>query len=107
MTPRERILAILHRQPVDRLPVDPWHTPEIGALLRQHCGVADDLAMYQALGLDKIVWVFLDYQTAAGERAGGRSEPAPRTAAVAPCGACRSGIFRPAPRITPSLAPRR
>jgi uroporphyrinogen decarboxylase len=73
MTPRERILAILHRRPVDRLPVDLWHTPEIGALLRQHCGVADDLAMYQALGLDKIVWVFLDYQTAAGERAGGQS----------------------------------
>lgn len=73
MTPRERILAILNRQPVDRLPVDLWHTPEIGALLRQHCGVADDLAMYQSLGLDKIVWVFMDYQTAAGERAGGQS----------------------------------
>jgi uroporphyrinogen decarboxylase len=73
MTPRERILAILNRQPVDRLPVDLWHTPEIGELLRQHCGVADDLAMYRALGLDKIVWVFMDYQTAAGERAGGQS----------------------------------
>jgi len=73
MTPRERILAVLNRQPVDRLPVDLWHTSEIGALLRQHCAVADDLAMYQALGLDKIVWVFMDYQTAAGERAGGQS----------------------------------
>ncbi|MGA2540800.1 MAG: hypothetical protein ABSG78_04485 [Verrucomicrobiota bacterium] len=40
MTPRERILAILHRRPVDRLPVDLWYTPEIGARFRQHCGVA-------------------------------------------------------------------
>jgi uroporphyrinogen decarboxylase len=45
MNPRERILAVLNRQPVDRLPVDLWHTPEIGSLLRQHCGAADDLAM--------------------------------------------------------------
>jgi uroporphyrinogen decarboxylase len=73
MTPRERILAILNRQPVDRLPVDLWHTPEIGAVLRQHCGVTDDLAMYRALGLDKIVWVFMDYCRAGGERAGGQS----------------------------------
>lgn len=73
MTPRERILAILNRQPVDRLPVDLWHTPEVGAALRQHCGVTNDLAMYRALGLDKIVWVFLDYLGAGGERAGGQS----------------------------------
>jgi hypothetical protein len=73
MTPRERILAILNRQPVDRLPVDLWYTPEIGELLRRHCGVADDLSMYRALGLDKIVWVFMDYLDAAGERAGAQS----------------------------------
>jgi uroporphyrinogen decarboxylase len=73
MTPRERILAVLNRQAVDRLPVDLWYTPEIGAVLRRHCGVADDLAMYRALGLDKIVWVFMDYLDAAGERAGGQS----------------------------------
>jgi len=73
MTPRERILAILNRQPVDRLPVDLWHTPEIGAMLRQHCGVADDLAVYRSLGLDKIVWVFMDYVEASGERAGAQS----------------------------------
>ncbi len=73
MTPRERILAVLNRQPVDRLPVDLWHTPEIGELLRRHCGVADDLAMYRALGLDKIVWVFMDYRTEEGERAGSQS----------------------------------
>ncbi|PTX95656.1 uroporphyrinogen decarboxylase family protein [Opitutus sp. ER46] len=61
MTPKERILATLARQPVDRLPVDLWHTPEIGVALQQRLGVKDDLAAYRALGLDKIVWVFLDY----------------------------------------------
>jgi uroporphyrinogen decarboxylase len=73
MTPRERILAILNRQPVDRLPVDLWHTPEIANLLRQHCGVADDLSMYRALGLDKIVWVFMDYLGPSGARSGAQS----------------------------------
>ncbi len=29
MIPRERLLAVLDRRPVDRLPVDIWHTPEI------------------------------------------------------------------------------
>ena len=73
MTPKERILAILNRQPVDRLPVDLWHTPEIAAALRNHVQVADDFAMWRALGLDKIVWDFMDYRTEAGERAGGQS----------------------------------
>ena len=73
MTPRERILATLDRRPVDRLPVDLWHTPEIGAALRAHCGVATDLDVYRALKLDKIVWVFMDYRTDVGERAGAQS----------------------------------
>lgn len=33
MNSRERILAVLNRQPVDRLPVDLWYTPEIGAIV--------------------------------------------------------------------------
>lgn len=73
MTARERILAILNRQPVDRLPIDLWHTPEIEAMLKKHCGVADDLAMYRVLGLDKIVHVFMDYRTESGERAGSQA----------------------------------
>lgn len=73
MTPKERILALLNRQPVDRLPVDLWHTPEIAAALRAHFNVPDDFAMWHALGLDKIVWDFMDYRTDAGERAGGQS----------------------------------
>lgn len=73
MTPRERLLATLDRRPTDRAPVDLWHTPEIAALLRRHCGVEDDLAMWRALGLDKIVWDFIDYRTEGGETAGAQS----------------------------------
>ena len=73
MNPRQRVLAILERRPVDRLPIDLWHTPEIGQRLREYCGVADDLAMYRSLGLDKVVWVFPDYKSDAGERAGAQS----------------------------------
>jgi uroporphyrinogen decarboxylase len=73
MTPKERILAVLDRQPVDRLPVDLWHTPEVAAALRRHFGVADDFAMWQALGLDKIVWDFMEYRTEDGDRAGTQS----------------------------------
>ena len=54
MKPRERVLATLDRRPVDRLPVDLWHTPEIGAALRAHCGVSTDLDLYRALGLDNV-----------------------------------------------------
>lgn len=72
MTPKQRILAILNREPVDRIPVDLWHTPEIAAALRHHIGAADDFAMWKSLGLDKIVWNFIDYKTDEG-RAGGQS----------------------------------
>ena len=40
---RERVLAVLNREPVDRLPVDLWYTDEIGRLLREHYGAMDDL----------------------------------------------------------------
>ena len=73
MTPKQRILAVLQRKPVDRLPVDLWHTPEVGEMLRTHFAVSDDLALYKAMGLDKIVWVFMDYKTDAGERAGAQA----------------------------------
>lgn len=73
MSPKERILATLNRQLTDRAPVDLWHTPEIGVLLRRHFAVKDDLAVYRALGLDKIFWVFMDYKMEAGERAGAQS----------------------------------
>lgn len=80
MNPKERILATLDRRPVDRLPVDLWHTPEIGAALQRHFGVTDDLSVYRALGLDKIVWDFMDYRTDEGDRAGAQSGAGAETA---------------------------
>jgi uroporphyrinogen decarboxylase len=68
MTPRERVLAVLDRRPVDRLPVDLWHAPEVAAALRHHFDVPDDVSMWRALGLDKIVWDFLEYRAEDGER---------------------------------------
>ena len=71
MTPKERVAAVLNREPVDRLPVDLWHTPEIGAALQARLSVDDDLAIARALGLDKIVWVFMDYRAEPGAEAAG------------------------------------
>jgi uroporphyrinogen decarboxylase len=62
MTPRERILATLNRQPADRAPVDVWLTPEILCDLQLHTGVQDELALYHHLGLDKVVWIFPGYR---------------------------------------------
>jgi uroporphyrinogen decarboxylase len=61
MTPRQRVLATLARKPTDRTPIDLWLTPEVLQSLRAHTGESDELAVYQALGLDKIVWVFPGY----------------------------------------------
>lgn len=61
MTPRERILATLDRKPTDRTPVDLWATPEVLQSLRVHTGETEELAVYHALGLDKIAWVFPGY----------------------------------------------
>lgn len=70
MKPRERILAVLNREPVDRVPVDLWHTPEIVGMLAEATHASDDFEMWQRLGLDKIVWVFMDYR-ADGDPASG------------------------------------
>jgi len=61
MNARERVLAVLNRAPVDRIPVDIWHTPEIYTLLAEHFGVRQELRLYQRMGLDKIVWSKVSY----------------------------------------------
>jgi uroporphyrinogen decarboxylase len=70
MNPKERIQNILDRKPVDRMPVDVWHTPEIEDMLKKHVGASDDFDMWNKLGLDKIVWVFMEYRTDSGDSAG-------------------------------------
>ncbi|MGO8698989.1 MAG: hypothetical protein ACLQVY_14840 [Limisphaerales bacterium] len=108
MTPKERILATLNRLPADRTPVDLWHTPEIGEQLRQHFHVNDDLDVYRALGLDKIVWVFIDYKTEVGERAGAQSGAGAESGGSRTMwGVPLSRAFKSARRIMPSLAKRR
>lgn len=68
MTPKERVLATIDRKVTDRTPVDLWLTPEVLDSLRSHTGEDDELAVFQKLGLDKMVWVFPGY-------GGGRFDP--------------------------------
>jgi len=71
MTPKERIQKILAKEPVDRIPIDLWHTPEIGDALKQYYNVDGDLELYDAMGLDKIVGVFPEYcKTEDGKKSG-------------------------------------
>jgi len=70
MNSKQRIINILERKPVDRIPVDIWHTPEVENALIRHVGASDNFEMWKKLGLDKIVWVFMDYKTPAGESTG-------------------------------------
>lgn len=65
MSPHQRILATLERQPTDRFAVDVWLTPEMLDALRKDTEIEDELSLYQHLGLDKMVWVFPGYRTAA------------------------------------------
>ena len=55
MNHRERILAAMHHQPLDRLPTDIWATPEVWEKLRAHFGVDDNLEVYDKLDIDGIM----------------------------------------------------
>ncbi|MCJ7446269.1 MAG: hypothetical protein MUO72_01110 [Bacteroidales bacterium] len=70
MNPKERIINILQRKTVDRIPVDIWHTPEVEDALKQFVNAEDNFEMWKKLGVDKIVWVFMDYKTPEGESTG-------------------------------------
>ena len=50
MNARERMLAAIHHQPVDRIPTDIWATGEVFAKLRAHFGEGVDKR--QALKID-------------------------------------------------------
>ena len=57
MTPRERWLAVLHREAPDRVPMDYWATGEASDKLMRYLGCGDLLALYERLHLDVPVWV--------------------------------------------------
>ncbi|MDD4763095.1 MAG: uroporphyrinogen decarboxylase family protein [Sphaerochaetaceae bacterium] len=61
MTPRERILAVLDYSPTDRVPFDIWYTREVRDQLMTYFGVSDEIAVWDALELDKIVMVDAPY----------------------------------------------
>lgn len=61
MNHRERILAAVRRQPVDRCPTDIWAVPEIWERLRGHFGVTANLGVYEALGIDGILGIAPPY----------------------------------------------
>lgn len=54
MTHRQRILASLHHQPVDRLPTDIWATHEVWQRLHAHFGTSTELEIYERLDIDGI-----------------------------------------------------
>jgi len=70
MNAKERILATLARQPTDRIAIDLWHTPEVERLLREYFSVENELDLYRAMELDKIVWVFPEYKAEPGVNVG-------------------------------------
>lgn len=54
MNHRDRILAAIHHQPVDRVPTDIWATPEVWAKLKSHFHVTNNLAVFNQLDIDGI-----------------------------------------------------
>ena len=62
MTPKQRIQAILNREKTDRAAIDIWHTGEVYADLIRHTRAVDEISLYKALGLDKIIWFGPEYK---------------------------------------------
>jgi len=62
MNARERVLAVLNREVPDRVPVDIWLVPELVELFKKKLNVEDELDVYRALDVDKIVWLGLPYK---------------------------------------------
>ena len=61
MNPRQRILAAIQRQPVDRIPTDIWATPEVRQMLQDYCGCETFIQTWDCLGIDGIVDIKPDY----------------------------------------------
>lgn len=61
MNARERVLAVLNREPTDRVPVDIWLVPELVEKFKKKLGVETELDIYRKLDIDKIVWVGIPY----------------------------------------------
>ena len=58
---KERVLSVLERKEVDRIPVDIWYTSEVINNLQSYFKVKTPLEVFNCLELDKIVWVIPKY----------------------------------------------
>ena len=58
MNHRERILAAIHHQPLDRIPTDIWATPEVWEKLFTHCQIdaGQESATQRASVVGNRVW---------------------------------------------------
>jgi len=54
-SPRDRILAAINHELLDRIPTDYWGTDEVTDTLCRHFGCHGRLEMYQRLGIDGII----------------------------------------------------
>jgi uroporphyrinogen decarboxylase len=61
MTPKERWLAVLHRQKPDRVPMDYWGTPEATDALKKYLGCRTRHQLLQKLHVDYVVKVVPKY----------------------------------------------
>ena len=61
MNHRERILAAIHHQPVDRVPTDMWATAEVRQKLYAHFQVETIPDLYDRLGVDGIMGIAPPY----------------------------------------------
>jgi uroporphyrinogen decarboxylase len=55
MTPLERIMAAIRRQPLDRTPTDIWSVDEVRARLLEYCGTREWSRVLDALEIDAII----------------------------------------------------
>jgi uroporphyrinogen decarboxylase len=61
MNHRERVLAAIRHEPVDRLPTDIWATGEVWAKLRDHFRVGNNIEIYEQLNIDGIIGIAPPY----------------------------------------------
>lgn len=54
MTPKERVMAVINHEPVDRIPLDYWATGEVTEALMKHLRTEKVTDLYNRLNIDKI-----------------------------------------------------
>jgi uroporphyrinogen decarboxylase len=61
MNHKERIIAAIHHERVDRIPTDIWATSEVWAKLRTYFSVSDNIHVYDRLDIDGIIGIAPPY----------------------------------------------